>query len=200
MYIIILFFFPSLQKRSWPSVSLSCSDLAVILSWHCALVSRSGDSYFRSVCLVRGWRWIGPWYAFSLFCLFLSYFASTHTLFVLFSTWLLPNLLLMLINLPWLYSDFKIGNEKQIWGKTVIAKLLCFRWKKKKRKGNDLVIPSDFIFRIISKAFNSLYYISSLTFHHWDFLKCVGCKLLIFQSSNQNSQINKPLPPKSLRT
>ena len=47
-----------------------------------------------------------------------------------------------------MHSDFEMENEKQIWGKIVVEKLLCFWMKEKKGKGNCLVIPSDFIFHI----------------------------------------------------
>lgn len=46
--------------------------------------------------------------------------------------------------------DFEMENEKQIWDKIVVEKLLCFQMKEKKKKGkrNCLVIPSEFIFHI----------------------------------------------------
>ena len=49
-----------------------------------------------------------------------------------------------------MHRDFEMENEKQIWDKIVVGKLLCLAMKGKKKKGkrNCLVIPSEFIFHI----------------------------------------------------
>lgn len=178
---LFFFFFSSLQKRSWPSVSLLCSDLAVILSWHCALVSRSGDSYFHSVCLVRGWRWIGLWYAFSLFCLFLSLMLKP----ILYLFYFLHGYCQICYWCWWIYQEYTVISRLEMKSKSGVKLWFqnYFASDERKRKGKEMVWSSHqilFFVSKISKAFNSLYSISSLTFCHWDFLKCVGCKLLIF--------------------
>lgn len=125
-------------------------------------------------------------------------------IFVLFSILLLPNLLLMLMNLLrttkcafWFWDGKWKANLE--WNDGWKITLLLDGKKKSKRKWSGNSIRFYFSYPKLARLYDD---IASLSWHFcpWDFLKCVGSKLLDFHTwcSIQNFKIKLP-PSKYLR-